>query len=335
MLERIERCVRRTIIAVKLDSQLDAVRSGKRELALKCRLRVTTPPVARICSQAGQYHSDWSIVGPRNRRDGDSHNLGVRSNAELGEADARQSADAASDALINTGDCDCQRCVGGHHDGLARSAQRGVIQGDVGGRPVGGGDSHGRDHPIGGRVLRLQQSECPICVRDGEEVPQRIAVIADHPRRQRIAVHCHRRSLLGPIRERLTVPASPHLQSVVEDGDGLVVRACHRAEDGKPLISFVVAQYVARRPTALGETRYVLRTAPVMGAIAIGVADDHSSDRKRIVCVAVHKVSGIEQCLIAAQQTSARGVDDSVAAAYQHHGARTGTQDRHRILDGH
>ncbi len=102
--------------------------------------------------------------------------------------------------------------------------------------------------------------------------------VGDQPRRRRIAVDGHQRAVLGPVGERLAVGrrrarTGPSCTATVGAAPSAV------AEHRQPLVGGIVAAARrARRVVVLGEPDDVLRAAPVVGPVAVGVGDD---DRRR------------------------------------------------------
>ena len=257
----------------------------------------------------------------------------MRADAQLREADRGRPGVGAARAWSDAGDGDRDR-PGGDLDELALAGQRLRTEVDVlrragQARPA---DVDGRDHPVRVRALWLQQLQDALSGGDGEEVADRVTTIGDHPSRRRVAVDGHRRALLGAVGERLSIAAGLHDQAVLECRDRLVVGVGNQAEDRQALVALGDAQHVATVAAGLGEPADILRAAPVVGTVAVGVGDD---DNRAVQRLAASEVRGVAQCLVAAQQAGGGGVEHTIAAAHQHDHPVAGSDDGDRVRDRH
>ncbi len=136
------------------------------------------------------------------------------------------------------------------------------------------------DGAVVGAGIGLAQGDVvdPGIGTEHDELADARGPVGDGPAGRRIAVDRHHRSMLGQIRERLAVGGrgsrdGPRLH---RDGLGGLVSG---VEDGEPLVGALEAEHIGVGAARLGESRDVLRAAPVVAAVAIRVGHDESGRR--------------------------------------------------------
>ena len=139
---------------------------------------------------------------------------------------------------------------------------------------VGNGDTC---DPAVARVERLRQRDLvDRCIGgEAQEFADGLAMVTCDPSSVRIAVDSHGRAVLGTIRERLAVRAGRGMDGTSLLGNSHVATGLV-GEHGDALVSAVEREDTRVCRSIFGETRDVLRAAPVMGALAVAVGDDDS-----------------------------------------------------------
>ena len=169
---------------------------------------------------------------------------------------------------------------------------------------------------------RLLERDVVDWLGDGEvdELSNGRCPIGNNPTRLGVAVDGHYRSVLGQIRERLTVCTGRSNDRSDLHSDGLRGRV-GRVEYGKALIAALEPQHAGVDATGFGKPRDILRTPPVMSAVAIGVSDDQAlGNRQGIGEFGFVQRRAVEDQLGAVDKTGDSRVDDAVAAPRQHDG---------------
>ena len=220
-----------------------------------------------MCSGGSQQH----IAGQADHFAHDAH-VGD----DLGKADAVESGSGSGPVVVDGVDAD------GH---IARTAlQRNEL---ASGRSrlgsevdaaragvVGDGDPC---DPAVAVVERLRQRDLVDRSIGGEaeKLADWLAMVAGDPSSVGIAVDSHGRSIFGTIRERLAVRAGRGMDGTSLLGNSHVATGLV-GEHGDALVSAVEREHPRVCRSIFGETRDVLRAAPVMGALAVAIGDDDS-----------------------------------------------------------
>ena len=200
-------------------------------------------------------------------------------------------------------------------------------------------DTHLCDPAVGGRHLLLHELQTAVGRAQFDLLADRIEAIGDPPRGGEVAVDRHRGAVLGSEGERFAVAGGAHHEPAVEHRHRLLGGVLG-GEHGETLIGDVLAQRVARRTAGLGEAGDVLRTAPLVGPVAVGVGDDqHGIVRHGVVADPCGgeggQIGGVDDRLGAVEQSGCGGVDHAVATAGQHHHIGRGAHDRLGSLHRH
>ena len=179
--------------------------------------------------------------------------------------------------------------------------------------------------------MRLQQRQAGEVARHLDALADRVEPIGHEPGGGRVAVDGHRWPVLRSVGERLAIARGAHVEAV-DRRDRLV---CGRliGKDGQALIRCIALQHIGCRTTGLGEADDILRTAPLVSTIAVGVGHDHQVGV--VDTVGGAEAGCVEHRFVAVQQARCRCIDDPIAATRQHDQSRRGAHHRDGIVHLH
>ena len=186
--------------------------------------------------------------------------------------------------------------------------------------------AHGRRSPAAAAASRgrsARRSSSSSCSPIGSDRSADHATPSSGRRRR------HHRAVLRPVGERLAVRRRA---GRAPDRPGRRRSAPRRsiAEHGQALVGRVRAQHVrCGRVVVLGEADDVLRAAPVVGTVAVGVGDDDLGGRS-VGASSSPAATRVADQLVAVEEPGGGGVDEAVAAARDEHDVVLGPHDRHR-----
>ena len=270
--------------------QFSANRPIDVEPAPQVRLGIGTPTIGGVDAQPAEHQREGSVGDPCCRGETVDRRTDVfrgRSEAEidLGEADT---ADRGPDRWSGVagggdGDRDRGRCTGRLDlDSLPDTFERRSVEVDANRGAIIDRQLDRRDRAIQLLAVRLAQRHM-VDARLGaefDELTDCAETVGDGPRGGRVTVDRHDRTTFGKVGERFAVGRRSSDNRTILDRHGLRVRVdrvgdvrpvVDRVEDAEALIAALEPQHVGLDVTGLREPGDVLRAAPVVRSVTIGV----------------------------------------------------------------